>query len=132
MGTPDTSHLTPLYKQSESQKKTKQPVFFSGKQENQAPGHRISIVSINIESLKSNASYIHELLLLHPKAIFCLQELWLYRFQQQEASQLFPNMILSLKCIDDPRTNTTFPHTLWHCRSGANVASENRPAHNSY
>lgn len=38
---------------------------------------------------------------MHPGAIICIQEHWLYSFQQNEIKELFPSHCWAIKCIDD-------------------------------
>jgi exonuclease III len=76
------------------------------------------IISLNIEGLKHNAAYLNELLNKYPKAIFCIQEHWLYRYQEDEIKELFLAARSAIKCVDD---DEPLPPT-HRCQGHAGVA----------
>ena len=77
-------------------------MFFSQKpQASLSRPDSLQLITINIESLRRNAAYVNELISKHPNAIVCLQETWIYNFQQQEIRDLFPSTHWAFKCNDD-------------------------------
>lgn len=59
----------------------------------------IQVATLNIQNIKTNIEYAHHL--LENSHILCLQEHWLYAFEETSIKELFPNCSYHLKCIDD-------------------------------
>ena len=60
----------------------------------------LRIGTCNIENIKSNTTYARELL-KDGKTILCLQEHWLFNFETDTLSDLFPEYDSAIKCCDD-------------------------------
>ena len=61
--------------------------------------HTISIASINIQNIKSNIPYLHTLLEEHD--LVCIQEHWLFNYEQNWISNNIKNLKVHIKSVDD-------------------------------
>ena len=61
--------------------------------------HTISVASINIQNIKSNIPYLHTLLEEHD--LVCIQEHWLFNYEQNWISNNIKNLKVHIKSVDD-------------------------------
>ena len=59
----------------------------------------MKIATLNVENIKTNIEYVHHL--LKRVDILCVQEHWLYNFEEPLLKQLIPHVCYHLKCVDD-------------------------------
>ena len=66
---------------------------------------KLNILSFNIEGIRSNAPYLHEI--LDKFNIICLQEHWLWDFEKNDISKLLPKFNYFIRSVDSdfPRTH---------------------------
>lgn len=62
-------------------------------------GQALTVVSLNVDGLKSNAAYVGDLLTRYD--ILLLQEHWLHSYEQCILQKMFPNATATVKCYDD-------------------------------
>ena len=59
------------------------------------------MISINIENLASNHLYVRNLIKKHNPSIICLQETWLFTFQNKKIEELFPEYEYVARSVDE-------------------------------
>ena len=64
-----------------------------------AQNHTITIASLNIQNIKSNKPYLQELLKQHD--IVCIQEHWLFNYEQNWVKNNFSDISVNIKSVDD-------------------------------
>ena len=78
---------------------TSNPRKVPDNQTTDAQNHTISIASLNIQNIKSNKPYLQELLKQHD--IVCVQEHWLFNYEQNWVNNNFKNISTTIKSVDD-------------------------------
>jgi exonuclease III len=61
----------------------------------------MTLVTVNIEGLNSNIQFLKSLILEKSPEIICLQETWLYSFQNKDIAEHFPEYNFAAKSVDD-------------------------------
>ena len=65
---------------------------------NQPSSDSLNVISLNIEGVKGNYAYLDSL--LQKDSIVCLQEHWLWNFETDIVSELFPDYKHFIRCAD--------------------------------
>jgi hypothetical protein len=72
------------------------------------PLKTLKIISLNVDGINSNMVFLRELIEEHQPHVLCLQEHWLFNFEQSKLQEIHPKYQYAAKSVDDNDTIT--PH----------------------
>jgi exonuclease III len=61
----------------------------------------VAIITLNVEGVTSNMAYIRSTIDEHDPEIICLQETWLFNFEQSKLADIHPMFCYAAKSVDD-------------------------------